>query len=420
MQSPAVEILGKAEASVTRVPPMRVFMMDLLTIVPYYNGHLCAALKNIDGLQVDLGSITYHLDRGFFQRQQLRPGAGLAAGLIDVVSRFSIGPDLVRRVLKTLECLLNICILMVNFRIRKPDLIHVQFLPMIKFGFPFELWFLRAMKRRGIRIVHTVHNVLPQNTGDRYRAQYAEIYSTASRFICHDGCAKDRLVAEFGVDPKRISVIAHGPLLENESTQTREQARSKVGVSPDQVLVLWQGILRPYKGVPFLLDAWKHVQASSGRACLAIVGSGDEEQIKNIQEQVASLGISSSVRLELRFVSVDELADFYLAADILVYPYSEITTSGALMTGIGYGKAIVASRLPAFDHLLRDGDNALLIPYGDVEDLSRTLLRLISEPFLRQRLGESARESHRSGPQWTDIAASTARCYESALSGESL
>src|SRR6185295_5580319 len=159
MHSPVVEISKKPEPSVTHFPPMRVFMMDLLTIVPYYNGHLCSALKNIDGLQVDLGSITYHLDRGFFARQQLRRGAGLAAGLVDIVSRFSIGPDMVRRVLKTLECLLNMCILLVRFRIRKPDLIHVQFLPMIKFGFPFELWSLRAMQRLKIRVVYTVHNV---------------------------------------------------------------------------------------------------------------------------------------------------------------------------------------------------------------------------------------------------------------------
>lgn len=420
MQSPVLEVLGKANPSAVRVSPMRVFMMDLLTIVPYYNGHLCAALRRIDGLRVDLGSITYHLDRGFFQRQQMRPGAGLAAGLIDIVSRFSIGPDLLRQGLKTIECLLNMCILMVRFQFHKPDVIHVQFLPMVKFGFPFEIWFLRAMRGMNIRIVYTVHNVLPQNTGARYRARYAEIYSMASRLICHDGCAKSRLVEEFGVDPKRISVIAHGPLLENESTQTREQARRKIGVAENQVLVLWQGILRPYKGVPFLLDAWKQVQAASGRACLAIAGSGDEGLIRGIRQQVESLGIASTVRLELRFVSVEELADFYLAADILVYPYSEITTSGALMTGIGYGKAIVASKLAAFDHLLRDGDNAMLVTYGDVDALARTLVRLIGEPRLRQRLGESARESHLSGPQWADIAASTARCYESALSGESL
>lgn len=413
-----LEVEGKAKSGGLRVSPMRVFMMDLLTIVPYYNGHLCAALRQIDGLQVDLGSITYHLDRGFFQRQQLRPGSGLAAGLIDVVSRFSIGPDLLRRMLKTIECLLNMCLLMVRFQFHKPDLIHVQFLPMVKFGFPFELWFLRAVQGMKIRIVYTVHNVLPQNTGERYRARYAEIYAMASRFICHDGCAKRRLVEEFGVDPKRISVIAHGALLENKSTQTREDARRKLGIPVDQVLVLWQGILRPYKGVPFLLDAWKQVQASTGCACLAIVGSGDEELIKSLHEQVADLEIASSVRLELRFVSVEELTDFYLAADMLVYPYSEITTSGALMTGIGYGKAIVASRLTAFDHLLRDGENAMLVPYGDVEALARTLVHLIDEPRLRQRLGENALKSHLSGPRWADIAASTARCYESALTGD--
>ena len=109
------------------------------------------------------------------------------------------------------------------------------------------------------------------------------------------------------------------------------------------------------------------------------------------------------------------MTDLYLDADVLVYPYGEVTTSGALMTGIGHGKAIVATRLPAFEQLLHNEENALLVNYGDVDALASILLRLIKDEPLRLRLGKSAKESHAKGYQWTDIASQTFDCYKSAL-----
>ena len=74
------------------------------------------------------------------------------------------------------------------------------------------------------------------------------------------------------------------------------------------------------------------------------------------------------------------MADLYQDAEILVYPYGEVTTSGALMTGIGYGKAIVATRLPAFEQLLHDGENALLVAYGDTPVRSIDLAGAFNDP----------------------------------------
>jgi glycosyltransferase involved in cell wall biosynthesis len=386
--------------------------MDLLATVPYYTGHLCDALSRVDELQVAVGSITYHLDRDFFRDRgiQNRPGA------FDWVSKVPIPSPALRRLLKVTEYLINMLALLVRFILVKPDVLHVQFLPLVKTGLPFEIWFLKLVKRRGIKIVYTVHNVLPHNTGDRHRARSQQIFNLANRLICHDACARDRLVNEFQIRPEQISIVPHGPLFAESSTRTPRQARKDLGIPADQCLVLWQGILRPYKGVPFLLEAWQHVaRFQNGGACLAIVGTGDEQLVKAIQRDVSALNIGRSVRLELRFVSLSELADFYLAADVLVYPYSEVTTSGALMTGLGYGKAIVASKLPAFEELLRHQGNAMIVSYGDVEGLAKTLARLIGDPGLRRRLGECARESHMNGPQWPEIAKDTLECYESAL-----
>jgi glycosyltransferase involved in cell wall biosynthesis len=218
------------------------------------------------------------------------------------------------------------------------------------------------------------------------------------------------LVEEFGVASNRISVIAHGPLLRSEpNASAGSSARERLGVADDACLVLWQGILRPYKGVDFLLDVWRRVSDKSAR--LAIIGGGDEAIEREIREKVRALNLAESVRLDLRFVSVEELQDYHAAADVLVYPYREVTTSGALMTGIGYGKAVLASRLPAFEQILRLERNALLANYGDLVDWSSQLERLIVDARLRGRLGSSLS----AGCDWDDIAAQTVACYESVL-----
>jgi glycosyltransferase involved in cell wall biosynthesis len=404
------EIAGGSTETSTAVRSVRVFMMDLLSIVPYYTGHLCEALERRADISLELGAIRYYLDPECFARMGLRTSPGL-----DLVSRMSRLPRLLRRPLKTIECLLNLHYLSVRFALRKPDIVHVQFVPMVLFGLPFEPWFLRFLKSLGIKIVYTVHNILPHESGERHRSLYGQLYSLADRLICHDSAAQQRLVKEFDCDIRRISVIPHGPLLVPSQQTNQAAARQRLGISLDVPLVLWQGILRPYKGVDFLLQAWQQVSKNSPRACLAIVGTGDDALTSQIRKQVVELGLSSNVQLTLRFISVSELEDIHTAADILVYPYAEATTSGALLTGVGYGKAIVASRLPAFERILKDEDNGLLVTYGDTEQFAKQLQRLIADPDLRDRLGNRLRHCRTQELNWNDIAKRTAACYATLL-----
>jgi glycosyltransferase involved in cell wall biosynthesis len=391
-------------------PAIRVVMLDLLAFVPYYTGHLCAGLEQAGGVDVTLASITYQYDREFFRRQGIRNNPGL----LDLMSKLDPVPAPLRRALKLLECLANMVALLARIAASRPDVVHVQFLPLLNYGVPFERWLLGAVRMIGARIIYTVHNVLPQDSGDCYRKAYRRLYQMADKLICHDAQSAARLASEFGINSERIDIIPHGSFFE----QVRGEARSGLGLAADECTVLWQGILRPYKGVQFLLKAWRQVCASSPRARLVIAGTGDDEMVQAVRDEVAALGIASSVRLDLRFVSVKELADLYGAADILVYPYREITTSGALMTGIVHGKAIVATTLPAFEQLLQDGETGLLVPYGDVDALSRSLLRLIGDPKLRQTLGRRLCESKKHAPGWVDIARRTCACYRAALSAE--
>ncbi len=393
-----------AHRSPARAP--KVFVFDLWCYLPYYDGYFCRGLRDA-GVNFTLGSISYHRDPAYFRRLGLKNDPGL----FDIVSHFPIRIPRLRQALKFVEFCINSLALAIRFAFSRPDILHVQFLPLVDRGLPFEIWFLAYAKKLGIRIVHTVHNVLPQGTGELRRKPYGRVYQKADALICQNEAARARLVNEFGIDPSRIWLIPHGPMFYDQQRPTVGAARENIGLSAGQTAVLWQGIVRPYKGVDFLLEAWRRIQPDAKNSLLIIAGSGEQKELHSIEEKVRSLGIESSVRLVLRFLSVEEVAHYYQAADIVVYPYREITTSGALMTGLSYAKALIATSLPPFREILRDGENALLVEFGDVAGLAGALQRLLSDPAERHRLGKNLSAEQPAEDPWLLIARKTDECY---------
>ena len=175
--------------------------------------------------------------------------------------------------------------------------------------------------------------------------------------------------------------------------------------------MLWQGIIFPYKGIDLLLDAWQQVEANDDNACLLIVGTGAPEFAEQIREQIARLGLKH-VKLHLRFISTEELVAVYRAADIVVYPYRAITTSGALATGLALGKTIVASDLTVFRELFTDRKNALLVDPQDSAGLAAALRELSDNFLLRQQLAASVQAMDFGDQSWLSIGKKTMETYE--------
>ena len=385
-------------------PALRVFMMDLWATVPYYTAYLSRALEN-EGVDVQVGSITYYLDPQCFTSRGLK----VDPGLMDVVGRFRL-PKLPRRLLKFPEAMLNLAALTARFAMRPPDVVHVQYLPMLLRKLPLDLRFLEFLRSRGARIVLTVHDLLPHDSGQRYRATFLDLYRRADALICHSDSVKARLAAEFGVPETKVSVIPHGPFFYDLPATGDDRTLAGLGLERGGPMVLWQGIVFPYKGVDLLLAAWKLVEQRVPKAVLVIAGTGAPELLEQIRGQLAELGLKR-VKTEFRFVSTEELVALYRAADVVVYPYRAITTSGALATGLALGKTIAASDLPVFRELLRDGENALLTAPTDTDALGKALVRLLEDPALRERLAEQVRAMRFGDESWLQIAERTRAVY---------
>jgi glycosyltransferase involved in cell wall biosynthesis len=384
----------------TRMRPS-VFMMDLLATVPYYTAYLSQALLN-HSVSLTVGSISYYLDPSCFAAR----GISLNPGLSDRVGKLNLSRT-PRRIFKLFEAMLNILVLAVRFLVHCPDVIHVQYLPMLRWSLPFDLWLVRFARVRGAKIILTIHDLLPHDTAELHKTLFKGLYQSVDAIICHSAIVKDRLVAEFGVAPSDISVIPHGPFFYD--LPVADPLIHTTAGSP--LIVLWQGIVFPYKGVDLLLDAWQQVEASGISAELHIVGTGAPELLDTLRAQVNTLGLQR-VMIDFRFISPEELIVRYRSADIVVYPYRAITTSGALATGLALGKAIVASDLPVFRELLLDRENALLVDPADRDQLANALVTLLQDSTMRDRFAARISALDFGDASWRSIAACTAKVYD--------
>jgi len=388
---------------------IKVFIMDLLCQTPFYDRYLCEHFRAINP-QTTLGSITFHLDTGYFKRH----GWQNNPGLLDIVAKLSIHNKYLRRGLKALEYMVNLLAISVRFTISKPDIIHIEWVPFI-IKVPFELWFLKMVKKQGIKLVYTVHNVLPHDTGEQHKEAYSKVYNIVDALICHTHSTKNQLITEFAISPEKIWVIPHGPLFYDGDQITYTEARSQLGYYDKQTIVLFFGIIRPYKGVEFLLQAWEKVVRRFTDTLLVLAGNGDSSYLQKITEIIKYLGLEDSVKTHFRFIPNEDLPIFYQSADIIVCPYKDISQSGVLLTGMAFGKPIVATAVEGFKETIRNGYNGLLVEYGDTQGLADALIHLIQLPEDRNKFGKANLAELDLKYSWDIIAQKTMDCYRAVL-----
>jgi glycosyltransferase involved in cell wall biosynthesis len=275
---------------------------------------------------------------------------------------------------------------------------------------PLDIWFLKYCRSRRATIILTVHDLMPHDTAERYKRTFHSLYAMVDGIICHSGHIKTRLNAEFGVPNQKMAVIPHGPFFYDLPSSRDLAVLRTFDLHPGKTMILWQGIIFPYKGIDLLLNAWKKVETATDNSYLVIVGTGAPELLDQIRTQIAQLGLNN-IKTYFRFVTTEELVALYRAADIVVYPYRAITTSGALATGLALGKAMVASRIPVFQELLTDRESALLVDPEDADEFARALLELAANSALRNTIAMGVQNMNFGDNSWNSIAELTEDAY---------
>lgn len=229
-----------------------------------------------------------------------------------------------------------------------------------------------ALKLRGRRIVWTVHNLKAHEdrTPKLDRRCTAFVVKHADAVIVHCNAAKQALIEEFDVDQtEKVFVIPHGHFRHvYENRISRSEARKMLGIEEGRLLLLFFGMIRPYKGVLDLVDAF----ASLGADDVELVLAGkplDEASSEVIRKRCAR---DRRIRYRPGFVEDDRIQVYMNACDAVVFPYRDVLTSGAVVLAMSFGRACIAPRLGCIAETL-DDRGAFLYDPDEPEGLLRAL-----------------------------------------------
>lgn len=264
-------------------------------------------------------------------------------------------------------------------------------------------WVLEKIRAHGMRtmvIVHDVESFIQSTNASRLKRICENL---ADVLIVHNNFVKEELCERISSNASnKIHIIPHGDFLKPASGQlSKKQSRERLGLSPDKKIVLFFGMIKSTKGLDILLHAWKKADSNSE---LVIAGRMRDGSFKNYQDIIDLEPISRNVHLMIRQISKEERNLLFSAADLLVLPYRRIYQSGVLMMAMSYAVPVIATRLKAFEEMLRDNYDALLVDVDDPDQLSRALNLLLSDSDLQKKLSENATRTILENHSWTEIA----------------
>jgi len=279
-----------------------------------------------------------------------------------------------------------------------PDVLHYQWLTMP----PLDIHLLPKQRPR----VMTAHYILPPDPTHRQVTSARRTFGPMDAVIAHSEHGAARLRDEVGLDPAKVRVIPHGAFDYLTRLPEEKPLPPELGGAKGPV-ILFFGLLRPYKGIENLLQAFRQVEGAE----LWIIGNPrmDVAPLRALAAEVPG-----RVRFVTRFIDDAEIPAIFRRADLLALPYLDAEHSGVLYTGLAFGKPMVLSAVGGFPEVAATGAGRLVTP-GDVDALARALAELAADEGARTELAAAASRAAAGPFSWDETARLTLDLYRELI-----
>jgi glycosyltransferase involved in cell wall biosynthesis len=277
--------------------------------------------------------------------------------------------------------------------------VHFQWLPIKS----LDTGLVRAFPRP---LVFTAHETLPRSARG--------LVNTVDAVVVHTRAGRERLVDVLGVTPQKVHVIPHGAFDYLARQGDEAPIDPRVGDLEGRKVVLFFGLLRPYKGLDVLIEAFASAPPD---AVLLVVGM-PRMPLEPLERRAAELGIGDRVRFVPRFITDREVPAYFRRADLVVLPYRSIEHSGVLFTALAFGSPLILSAVGGFVEVAADHGAARLVEPGDAASLAAAIVELLDDPAECARLAAAARLAAETHYSWERSAELTETLYRALLGGE--
>ncbi len=267
---------------------------------------------------------------------------------------------------------------------------------------------LTRFKSLGGRLVWTIHNTLSHDSpfAAIEVALSERLVDLADQLHIHSKASIPEIEEAFALDRSKITVSRHGAYVGiYPDLITRDQARALLGYGQDEDIILFTGQIRPYKGANSLISAVRRLLKDRPKARLVLVGS---MQVDIRDTLTPALSEAEQARIEIigRFLDNMEMQVFFRAADLAVYPYQKVLTSGSLLLALSFGVPVVVPDVGMTREVLDNGPSPAGALYSGGEDALEARLRemlALKDAGTLTDYGQAAREIAENN-SWPDFS----------------
>ena len=241
----------------------------------------------------------------------------------------------------------------VGRRIRKmqPDMLITCY--WMAFFAPCYGMIQRIVQRNGkTRCIALVHNMIPHEPSilDKLFAPFF-VRHTDGFVALSESVVQDINRFDHGTKPK--TSYPH-PIYDHYGEQmSKEEACQALHLKPENQHMLFFGLVRAYKGLDLLLDAFGKVKDQLPNLQLIIAGEFYEDEDK-YRAQIANNGLTDKVIIKNEFIADADLRKYFGAADLIVQPYKSATQSGVTQVAFHFEKPMLVTNVGGLGEIVHD------------------------------------------------------------------
>jgi len=279
---------------------------------------------------------------------------------------------------------------------------------------------LPIAKLRGKKIILSIHNITPHVNDvvtlalDKFLNR--TIFPFVDILIVHNTRNKEKLIALYGVDKKKIFIITHGTLYTYHQTMgiSRQNAREHLHIPQDKKIILFFGYIWGYKGLDILLKSISSTKKTLKDVAVLIAGQSLKDWSK-YKKIIRENDLENEVIKKLHYIPDQEVEYLFSCADLVVLPYKKEsfdTHGGVGALALSFKKPMIVTDVGGLPEYVKD--KRMIVNPGDAEDLSSKIILVFNDAALLNKLSKDSEELAKE-LSWDKIADKTIEVYQSSV-----
>lgn len=228
-----------------------------------------------------------------------------------------------------------------EYRQKKFDLIVFRFwLPLMSPCLGTVARLIRMGQPKSTKILAITDNVIPheKRAGDKVFTQY--FLSACDGFVAMAKALLDDLNL---FEPKKPKIYTPHPIYDNYGVAvSKAQALQNLNLNPDFQYILFFGLIRAYKGLDLILEAFGDKRLTDKKIKLIIAGE-PYESMEKYEAIIGKYQLQDKVILHIYFIDNKDVASYFCAADLIAQPYRTATQSGVSQIAYHFEKPMLVT-----------------------------------------------------------------------------